>query len=200
MVLLTPNEETRVFIECNQCGSREELPYGQWANSEVPEGWLRGSDDKTHYCPECRDGKYESTIGVVTEVKRTDGPTLYQTDQGGYTYRNPHDNDKIDVNAQGGKQSHVDGAAHRLDPRAMLSLVGVLGFGDKKYNEEMCPIGDENWRKLHHYDHINHALVHMFKYMLELQYGPAPDDDEAGEHLDHALCRLMFAVGSKPSV
>lgn len=184
--LQDPQNNTHVFIECNQCGSREEMSYGEWANNEVPKEWLRGSDDKTHYCPECRDGKYESTIGIVHIVDR--GRDAYQVAQ-----------ERIDVNAQGGKQSHLDMAAHRLDPRAMLSLVGVLGFGDKKYNEEMCPIGDENWRKLHHYDHINHALVHMFKYMLELQYGPAPDDDEAGEHLDHALCRLMFAVGSKPN-
>jgi hypothetical protein len=104
--------------------------------------------------------------------------------------------EQIDVNAQGGKQSHVDQAFHRLDPVAMLTLIEVLGYGDKKYNEESCAIGDENWRKLNHLDHINHAGIHLFKYLRELQFGPQPNDPEATQHLGHAFCRIMFALGS----
>jgi hypothetical protein len=102
---------------------------------------------------------------------------------------------RVPLEMEEGLQTHIDVAFHRLDPQAMLILGEVLGFGEAKYQYKDVPIGQENWRKISHLDHLNHALNHIFHYMLELQNGPDPDDDEAGQHLDHALCRLMFAKG-----
>lgn len=83
------------------------------------------------------------------------------------------------VNDRGGKQSYVPYRFDLLNPVAMFRLAGILSEGAEKY-------GDDNWRQIQRRSHLNHALTHI---MAELA-GDTQDD-----HLGHAFCRLMFALG-----
>lgn len=98
-----------------------------------------------------------------------------------------------------GLQSDIETVFSRADPEAMLALGRVLAFGEKKYQYKDVPLGEENWRYITVRDHIDHALEHLFKELREMQHnGEAqPDDEDAGTHLEHALCRVMFALGVK---
>lgn len=104
------------------------------------------------------------------------------------------------INAQGGKQHKIPRAFHRLDPSAMLWLGEILELGDSTYNKDGCAIGEENWRSIPQLDHINHALNHIFEWMYECQFGIDRTKPDAGEHLKHALCRIMFAATQQDSV
>ena len=46
--------------------------------------------------------------------------------------------------------------------------------------------GVDNWRKIGVESHLNHLLMHVFAYLA---------GDTQDEHLEHALCRAMMAVG-----
>lgn len=83
------------------------------------------------------------------------------------------------TNTQGGKQSDTPYAFTELDPHAMFVLTEILYTGREKY-------GKNNWRLISVEDHINHALVHINAYMA---------GDNQDDHLGHAFCRLMFAIG-----
>lgn len=83
------------------------------------------------------------------------------------------------VNDAGGKQSAVNFRFDLMDPTAMFSLGRILAEGERKY-------GVDNWRKISQRDHINHALIHIYAYLA---------GDTQDEHLEHAFCRLMFALG-----
>ena len=78
----------------------------------------------------------------------------------------------------GARQSRVEARFDLLDGRAMFRLARVMGYGATRYEPN-------NWRGIPVYDHINHALVHIFAYLA----GDTQDD-----HLGHALCRLHMAV------
>lgn len=82
------------------------------------------------------------------------------------------------VGATGGKQSHVPYRADLLPPHALLAVAGVLHHGADKY-------GENNWHLIPVKDHVNHALVHL----LALSAGDASD-----AHLEHAACRILFAL------
>lgn len=84
------------------------------------------------------------------------------------------------VNAKGGKQSQVLYRFDKLDTKAMFDLTRVLHEGAVKYGE------DENWRLIETESHLNHALIHIFAFMA---------GDKQDDHLSHAMCRLMFAIG-----
>jgi len=96
-----------------------------------------------------------------------------------------------------GKQSAITTCFWRLDPDAMLALGAVLAFGEREYKYEHEPLGKENWRLLAHRDHVDHAMEHLVRYLKETKDGPQPNDEDAGTHLEHAFCRIMFALGSK---
>lgn len=96
-----------------------------------------------------------------------------------------------------GKQSAITTCFWRLDPDAMLALGRVLAFGEEKYQYQNVALGRENWRLLAHRDHVDHALEHLVRYLKEIKDGEQPNDEDAGQHLEHAFCRIMFALGSK---
>ena len=82
------------------------------------------------------------------------------------------------TNEKGGKQSHV---AARLDliPHDNELLLGeCLGFGARKY-------GEDNWKKIPLDDNLNHALVHIRKYLA---------GDRTEQHLVNTLARVNFAL------
>ena len=85
------------------------------------------------------------------------------------------------VNGAGGKQSKLDYRFDLMDSRAMFELAAVLSHGAEEY-------GVDNWRKIPSRDHINHAITHLYAHLA---------GDTQDEHLSHAFCRLMMAVGTK---
>lgn len=84
-----------------------------------------------------------------------------------------------EITEKGGKQSYIPYAFHLIDCRAILSLAKVLAEGELKY-------GRDNWRKIDAESHINHAITHIYAYL---------GGDTQDEHLEHAFCRLMMALG-----
>lgn len=86
------------------------------------------------------------------------------------------------ANAAGGKQSDLHFRFDLMDPDAMFALAGILDHGERKY-------GERNWGKIPTNSHLNHALVHIYAYLA----GNKEDD-----HLGHAFCRLMMAIGVDP--
>ena len=92
--------------------------------------------------------------------------------------------DKIVTNKDGGKQSEVKYRMDLIPPKVMMTLGNVLNFGEKKY-------GKDNWKLIPRIDHINHAIIHVFKYL---------SGDKREDHLGHALTRLAFAVAQPKEV
>jgi len=86
----------------------------------------------------------------------------------------------VEENERGGKQSKSPYRFDLMDGYAMFRLAKVLADGEKRY-----PTPD-NWRHIDEEDHVNHALQHLFGWLS----GDTQDD-----HLGHAFCRLMFAIG-----
>ncbi len=84
----------------------------------------------------------------------------------------------IETNSNGGRQS---ASPYRLDlvpASALLSISKVLKHGEDKY-------GPGNWERISVKEHVNHALVHLYAH---------PADDKSDKHLQHAACRLLFAI------
>lgn len=86
--------------------------------------------------------------------------------------------DDIEVNARGGRQSRVASRLDLVPPSALLAVGEVMHFGAERYERN-------NWRRIDVDDHINHALVHIYKHL-------AGDDREP--HLQHAATRLLMAL------
>jgi hypothetical protein len=84
----------------------------------------------------------------------------------------------IVVNDVGGKQSKLDYRFDLIDPITMFALAKVCSYGADKY-------GAWNWRRIDVDTHINHALAHIYAYLSR---------DTQDDHLEHAFCRLMFAL------
>lgn len=85
---------------------------------------------------------------------------------------------KTVANENGGFQSEV---AYRLDllpPQAILAVGKVLMKGIKKYPKD-------NWRKISVDEHLNHAMIHLTAHFA---------GDTSEPHLDHAACRILFAL------
>jgi hypothetical protein len=82
------------------------------------------------------------------------------------------------TNNKGGKQSKVLYGMACLPPLAVLDVARSLEVGRVKY-------GKDNWKQIEIDSHLNHALIHLFAYMA---------GDTSDDHLNHATCRLMFAL------
>jgi hypothetical protein len=63
----------------------------------------------------------------------------------------------------------------------MFAMARVLAYGAETH-------GEENWRKIHKKELINHALIHLYADIA---------GDTQDEHLEHALCRVAMAVAVK---
>ena len=85
----------------------------------------------------------------------------------------------IEENELGGRQSNSGYRFDLIDPKALFATAKVLKEGFDKY-------GDDNWRKIPTRDHLNHLLVHAYAYLA---------GDRQDEHLSHAVCRAIFALG-----
>ena len=85
----------------------------------------------------------------------------------------------IEENESGGRQSNSGYRFDLIDPKALFATAKVLKEGFDKY-------GEDNWRKIPTSDHLNHLLVHAYAYLA---------GDRQDEHLSHAVCRAIFALG-----
>jgi hypothetical protein len=85
------------------------------------------------------------------------------------------------TNAAGGKQSASPYRCDLLPPLALLAVAKVLKHGADKY-------GANNWHLIPVGDHVNHALAHLFAAFA---------GDSSDEHLEHAACRILFALDQK---
>lgn len=88
-------------------------------------------------------------------------------------------NEPMVVNASGGVQSKTYYRFDLMDPAAMLALGKLLKTGAEDH-------GVNNWHYIPTEDHLNKAMIHIVSWLA----GNREDD-----HLVHAFCRLMFAVG-----
>jgi hypothetical protein len=85
------------------------------------------------------------------------------------------------TNERGGKQSDEPYRFDLMDAETMLRVAQVLHEGAAKY-------GENNWRLIDAEDHINHAILHFYKWMV---------GDRSEDHLTHATCRAMFAKATE---
>jgi hypothetical protein len=90
---------------------------------------------------------------------------------------------ETEVNERGGKQSKSPYRADLLPPLACLAVAKVLKHGADKY-------GANNWHLISVEENVNHAMVHL----LANAAGDGSDD-----HLEHAACRILFALDQKLS-
>lgn len=87
---------------------------------------------------------------------------------------------------EGGKHSLVVGAFHLLPAQAIEEVSAVLEYGATRY--EPVTLHNSlaaNWRKIPRYQHVRHALAHLFKFLR---------GNKEENHLVHAACRLLFAI------
>jgi dATP/dGTP diphosphohydrolase len=77
----------------------------------------------------------------------------------------------------------IDANYADLDGRAIHRMAEVMAEGTAKYGPP-----SEVWIHIDKVAHINHALHHLFKYLA---------GDTAEDHLSHAACRVMGALGKK---
>lgn len=86
-------------------------------------------------------------------------------------------------NELGGKQSKLDYRFDLIDTKAIFALANVLHTGEQEY-------GKDNWRSIDTESHLNHATSHIYAYLA---------GDKQDDHLSHAFCRLMMAMGVEPN-
>jgi len=82
------------------------------------------------------------------------------------------------VNEQGGRQSHVSARLDLIPHDNELLLGECLSFGADKY-------GEDNWKQIPLQDNLNHAMVHLRKWLA---------GDRTEPHLVNTLARVNFAL------
>jgi len=80
----------------------------------------------------------------------------------------------------GASESKTELRFDLIPPDEIATIAKVLGQGAVKY-------GDDNWKALPTWTHLNHALQHIFAYLA---------NDKSDDHLSHAATRLIFAMWS----
>lgn len=89
----------------------------------------------------------------------------------------PVEDEAIEENDEGGRNSVIRGRYDLLPPLAIETLAKVMEEGAIKY-------APNNWKKVPLADHLNHSIRHIIMF---LQTGTE-------EHLTHAFCRLAMTV------
>lgn len=159
-------------------------------------------DSSSYYCDRCKTNRIRSQI-YTHDYMYTDD--LKQLHYKYCTICNHLTDDEVallDLTAKTppkGIQSDIETVFSRADPDAMIALGRVLAFGERKYQYQDVPVGQENWRHITVRDHWDHAMEHMWKELREMKSGPQPNDEDAGTHMEHALCRMMFCLAMKLS-
>lgn len=89
----------------------------------------------------------------------------------------PVPDETVLTNDNGGSQSYTGTRYDLLPYSALDSIAQVLYSGAIKY-------GDDNWKRIPTYEHLNHALRHL------VRFGLTGDTEE----LSHGACRALFAL------
>ncbi len=142
-------------------------------------GFLLDSSHKGYWCDrdKCNtdpDDQYESDGTTLTEY----GNSLIAREMEKPAVPGVGPDAPTTTNADGGKQSETLYRADLLPAAAVLSVAKILKHGADKY-------GEENWRLIPRRDNLNHALIHVYAYLA---------GDRSDDHLEHAACRLLFAL------
>ena len=82
--------------------------------------------------------------------------------------------------ANGASESKTELRFDLIPPDEIATIAKVLGQGAIKY-------GEDNWKALPTWTHLNHALQHIFAFLA---------NDKSDDHLSHAATRLIFAMWS----
>jgi len=118
-------------------------------------------------------------FGNVEEI-RNDPAAAFKRKVGGHDISNIVSPDaETTTNERGGMQSHAPVRFDLIDAKALFATAAVLHEGAEKY-------APGNWRLIPVRDHLNHLLMHVYAYL---------DGDRTDEHLSHAVCRAIFALG-----
>lgn len=80
--------------------------------------------------------------------------------------------------SNGAKQSKALGRFDLFPAFALAKGAEILNIGAIKY-------GEENWRGIPIRDNVNHALAHLYAYLV---------GDTSEDHLGNAFCRTAFAL------
>jgi len=104
----------------------------------------------------------------LTELRQSDIWSSASSDAETVTYDN------------GASESKTELRFDLIPPDEIATIAKVLGQGAIKY-------GDDNWKALPTWTHLNHALQHIFAYLA---------NDKSDDHLSHAATRLIFAMWS----
>ena len=97
----------------------------------------------------------------------------------------------IETNAQGGKQSKIEGRMTEVPPLALIEVSKVMGEGSVRYPRG--PDGTPNWHKIDCYSNIDHSLEHIANFLAE-RNKPDQDLDFMREELGHFAARAMMAL------
>lgn len=73
--------------------------------------------------------------------------------------------------------------SEKTSTNGLIEIAKVLEYGAKRYEVN-------NWRLISQEDHINHALVHLYAFII---------GDEQDDHVGHCMCRLMMAYSTECS-
>lgn len=74
------------------------------------------------------------------------------------------------------------------------SILGLIRVG-KVEAEGRLKYGADNWQKVSRQDDIDHAIHHLLLDARQRRGLPLPDGEQDTDHLAHAVCRLMMAIG-----
>lgn len=125
-----------------------------------------------YLCDKCIKSSDDVIANMLDRMKSRQ--TFLETFQQRY-----HDNDAIDTNEQGGKQSHLEYSFELMDPEFMLRVAHVLWVGKQKY-------GAYNWHSIPMEENIGRAMYHLEQALL--------GQDHSEDHFANAVCRVMFAA------
>jgi hypothetical protein len=131
-----------------------------------PLGSCACQDEATEICPGCNHCEKH----CVCRQLETEGAA---------TIDGMAPNAPIQTNDKGARQSAIPFRCDLLPARAILAVSRVLKHGADTYPDP------DNWRRIPRVDHVNHALAHLFAHGA---------GDDSGDHLEHATCRLLFAL------
>lgn len=164
-------EALRAEEPCKRCGRTDDEAWWKCCPAHCPE--------HTNYrmCTVCTVILHPSFFPVDD---KGDGNYIIDRPVGGPDIRDIMSPDaEVVYNDQGAGQSSLPTRFDLFDAKAMFATAIVLHEGAEKY-------APGNWRGISTRDHLNHLLAHIYAYL---------DGDRSDAHLEHAVCRAMFALG-----
>lgn len=176
-------------VYTNDCGVQRTVTEndGVWINTREAGSFLiSGFNMHTSYWPKCQivsradQSAAQQPDGMGSVFASTSGapgfgPEVFATKD------SPPNDDDIETNAAGAKQSRLAARYDLIPPDALHLVASVLREGDERYPDLN---GRPNWKAIPVADHLNHLLAHVFNDLRAA----------STEELSHAVCRGLFAL------